>query len=93
MDRDPRFDKSEDSEEMVLQKQHIQEDLSMGVYLCSSLIEEYYSLPEEPAIKRRKVMQKILTQPGYLKLKAGIRHARQVLYETVETFVHLRMLP
>ena len=80
---DPRFDKPEDSEETAAVKEAVRSDLSMGVYLCSSLMEEYYKVEDikleaNRSRHQRRIMEKILTQPGYIKLKQALKTSRMI---------------
>jgi rubrerythrin len=83
---DPRFEKAEDSEAVAAVKDAVKSDLSMGVYLCSSLMEEYYKTDDIPleankSRHQRRVMEKILTQPGYIKLRQSLKTARMIYTE------------
>ena len=83
---DPRFEKAEDSEATAAVKDAVKADLSMGVYLCSALMEEYYKtdgieLEANKSRHQRRVMEKILTQPGYIKLRQALKTARMIYTE------------
>lgn len=47
LEKDPRFEALPDSYEVEVQKAENAKDMSMGVYLCNSLLEGYLTLPEE----------------------------------------------
>lgn len=54
-DDDPRWEPPEDNDQVKAAKERIDQDLAMGLYLCTSLMEDYYNTPEQPDHDRRKV--------------------------------------
>ncbi len=79
-DEDPRFRKPKDSFDTEALKLATAADISLGIYLCSSLMDQFYSAPEKPDGLRRKIMSKILENlsEGYLKLQSAVTVARSL---------------
>ena len=80
-DDDPRWEPPEDNDQVKAAKERITQDLAMGLYLCTSLMEDYYAAPEEPDHDRRKVMEKILQGNAMLRLSTAISAARTAYTE------------
>jgi hypothetical protein len=77
---DPRFAKFGDSFETLELKAKVQGELSMGVYFCASLVDEYFGCPEDDTQARHKVMTRLLENltKGFLKLQAAVALARSI---------------
>ena len=80
LEPDPRFVKFADSFETLELKAKVQGELSMGVYFCASLIDEYFGCPEDDTQGRHKAITKVLENltKGFLKLQAAVTSARNV---------------
>jgi len=85
LDVDPRFEILPDSFEVEEIKIENAKDMSMGVYLCNSLMDGYNSKSEDDENGRRKAMNKILAnvKKGFKTLQKSVTFAKD-LYEPDE---------